>query len=55
MVGRFQAMAPHKRALAFTVALLTALLAPVAVQAARPGALDRSFGRNGKVTTGFGR
>lgn len=54
MVGRFQAMAPHKRALAFTV-LLTALLAPVAVQAARPGALDRSFGRNGNVTTGFGR
>jgi uncharacterized delta-60 repeat protein len=34
------------------LALLVALLAPALVQA-RPGDLDRSFGENGKVRTGF--
>ncbi len=35
------------------VPMLIAILAPIA-QAAKPGALDRSFGHNGKVTTNFG-
>ncbi|MGH2963926.1 MAG: hypothetical protein ACRDMH_00885 [Solirubrobacterales bacterium] len=40
--------------LAFAPLLLAALLVPGLAQAAKPGALDRSFGGDGKVTTNFG-
>jgi uncharacterized delta-60 repeat protein len=46
-------MAAHDAGLALAV-LLAILLAPTIAQAAKPGDLDRSFSRNGKVTTSFG-
>jgi uncharacterized delta-60 repeat protein len=52
MVAPPRPMAAFGPRLALAV-LLTALLAPALAQAAKPGDLDRSFGHNGKVKTGF--
>jgi N-acetylglucosamine-6-sulfatase len=47
-------MAALRTALTLTLVLLAALLAPALAQAAKPGALDPSFGDGGKVTTEIG-
>ena len=39
--------------LSFALALLAAVLPPALAQAAKPGSLDPSFGRDGRVTTNF--